>query len=188
VAIQAIIGIDPGKTGAIALLHGCGCVFASLVDTSDAGALLSVLSLVHVAAGAGAVSEPPVCAIEAVHSMPGQGVASTFAFGESVGVCRGVAEALGMDVVRVRPREWHAVALVGVDTPWRGWKVNTDGFLPARKKAAEAAMAAKKRKARKTAVLEAARLRWPDVGLNRVKDGAIADALWIAETVRLGGE
>lgn len=45
--------------------------------------------------------------IEDVHSMPGQGVSSTFAFGFASGMVEGVATALGMRVLRVSPAVWR---------------------------------------------------------------------------------
>jgi crossover junction endodeoxyribonuclease RuvC len=45
-------------------------------------------------------------AIEDVHSMPAQGVTSTFAFGYASGMVEGVASAMGLRVLRVAPQVW----------------------------------------------------------------------------------
>jgi crossover junction endodeoxyribonuclease RuvC len=50
-----------------------------------------------------------VVAIEEVHSMPNQGVSSTFSFGRSYGIMIGVCAVLGIPYVLVRPQRWKAV-------------------------------------------------------------------------------
>lgn len=44
--------------------------------------------------------------VELVHSMPGQGVASMFSFGESFGIIRGVLAALDIPYELVTPQSW----------------------------------------------------------------------------------
>jgi Holliday junction resolvasome RuvABC endonuclease subunit len=44
--------------------------------------------------------------IEKVHSMPGQGVASTFTFGQGFGQLQGVIAALGLQCIEVIPNKW----------------------------------------------------------------------------------
>ena len=54
--------------------------------------------------------------LEAVSAMPGQGVSSTFHFGESVGVVLGVLGALQIPVRMVTPAKWKkAAGLLGRD-------------------------------------------------------------------------
>jgi crossover junction endodeoxyribonuclease RuvC len=54
--------------------------------------------------------------LETVSAMPGQGVSSTFHFGESVGVILGVCGAIGLPVRRIRPQYWKKKAgLIGKD-------------------------------------------------------------------------
>lgn len=47
-----------------------------------------------------------VVVIEDIHSMPGEGSASSFAFGYATGLAEGVAVALGKRVLRVTPQAW----------------------------------------------------------------------------------
>lgn len=47
-----------------------------------------------------------VVALESVHSMPGQGVASTFAFGRAVGAIQAVLDLLAVPVTLAEPRIW----------------------------------------------------------------------------------
>lgn len=113
------LGIDPGQTGAVAVydgerieavldmptmprLHGSGHQVDPYTLTSQ------ILDLRH-GRSASAV-------LEAVSAMPGQGVASTFRFGESVGVVLGVLGALQVPVRMVTPARWKkAAGLLGRD-------------------------------------------------------------------------
>ena len=55
-----------------------------------------------------------VC-IEAVHSMPGQGVSSTFLFGKGYGILLGVIGTLGIDSTSVAPRTWKKAYYLSAD-------------------------------------------------------------------------
>ena len=107
------LGIDPGQTGAIAVydgerieavldmptmprLHGSG-------HQVDPYALAT--GFLELRAGRDAVA-----IIEAVSAMPGQGVSSTFRFGESVGVVLGVLGALQIPVRLAPPGKWKKAA------------------------------------------------------------------------------
>lgn len=46
------------------------------------------------------------CCIEQVHSMPKQGVSTTFKFGKSFGIAIGVVGGLGIPMHRMRPQAW----------------------------------------------------------------------------------
>ena len=90
------IGIDPGKTGAVAFLDEKG----NYIDVLDFGQddLVPVLwdralKVQH-------------AYLERVHSMPGQGVASTFNFGENFGWWQGLLTGFGISYSLVRPQDW----------------------------------------------------------------------------------
>jgi len=57
--------------------------------------------------------------LEKVHSMPKQGVASTFTFGERFGKLKGTIEALYISYQLVTPQAWKKEVLAGTD-----WKSN----------------------------------------------------------------
>ncbi len=108
-----IAGIDPGLRGALAVLDDEGRLVA-LADLPvrphgrkreiDGRTLTKVLRGLAVR-----------CAVlEAVHSMPGQGVASCFSFGRGVGIVVGVLEALGIAYIEVAPRVWQGEVLRGL--------------------------------------------------------------------------
>jgi crossover junction endodeoxyribonuclease RuvC len=50
--------------------------------------------------------KPDLVIVEKVNSMPGQGVASTFKFGQSYGALLGVFGALKLRIVHVTPAKW----------------------------------------------------------------------------------
>jgi crossover junction endodeoxyribonuclease RuvC len=111
------IGIDPGISGALAIVDGDG----HLEDLADMpvmtligkrqtvnGAALAKVLRVWI------VDEPATAYLEQVAAMPGQGVSGMFSFGCSYGIVQGVLAALGIPVVFVSPRSWKKRAdLIG---------------------------------------------------------------------------
>ncbi len=90
------IGIDPGVSGAMAVsIDGEVSVYPFSRDLAD-----ELLNIMTLAGGAFAV-------LEAVHSMPGQGVASTFKFGKNAGWWEGVLDYAKIPYLLVRPQEWQ---------------------------------------------------------------------------------
>ena len=94
------VGIDPGKSGGI-------CVYDTDDNTVD---FVKMPSTVH-----GIIVELSVIkrgytdvkvVLEKVHSMPGQGVASTFTFGQGYGQLQGAIAALGLQCIEVIPNKW----------------------------------------------------------------------------------
>lgn len=107
-----IVGVDPGKSGALALLV---CP-ADQMATVPVGHLLDVMDM-PVAGGIivpGMIVDwmgqhfPVVSAavIEDVGARPGQGVVSMFSFGRSLGVVEGVMAGIGSPLRYVRPQRW----------------------------------------------------------------------------------
>ena len=126
-----IIGIDPGISGAIALVEVDG-PFLTLVDLWD------VPTYKHTA-NRKRIMEPNLgeifqnledewvrqAYIERVHAMPKQGTASTFAFGMAVGLLRGAAATAGIPVRDMTPTQWkRAMGLRGDKDAARGMAVN----------------------------------------------------------------
>jgi crossover junction endodeoxyribonuclease RuvC len=95
------LGIDPGLSGGIALVGSIGSNPRAQAwkmpeterDVSDL--FLSLKSQVSKAY------------IERVHSMPGQGVSSSFKFGVSYGFLRGMLIAHGIPFEEVTPQKWQ---------------------------------------------------------------------------------
>lgn len=145
------LGIDPGLSGAIALVSGDGRLVMvndmSLTPRGngrvkhevDAAGLAHLLRprLQQIAHGI----------VELVGAMPGQGVASMFSMGHSFGTATAVLACLGIGFELLPAAKWKRLAELPGD---------------------------------KALVLAAARRLWPDAPLTRVKDHGRAEALYLA--------
>ena len=96
-AEKVFIGIDPGITGAIAIVTET----TALVFDFDDRAGVAYLRNLH----------RPLCkaVIESVHAMPKQGVSSTFKFGVNFGIWQGRLEILKIPYDLVTPQKWKKV-------------------------------------------------------------------------------
>lgn len=90
-----ILGIDPGQKGGIAFVGENLFVAQKMPDTER-----DALEAIQLLRGQFAY-------IEAVHSMPKQGVASSFKFGQNYGFLRGCLIALGIPFETVTPQKWQ---------------------------------------------------------------------------------
>ena len=101
-APDVIVGIDPGLKGGLSCLWvSCnGTVIDSDAVPYDIGAYHQTIAL------AKNNYLNPIVAIEQVHSMPKQGVASTFKFGEQFGILKGLCMGLGVKFITIAPQEW----------------------------------------------------------------------------------
>jgi crossover junction endodeoxyribonuclease RuvC len=103
------IGIDPGLTGAVALVRDDQGLRVWDMPTTDEGRgrhvsaplLADLLREAHELAG-----DRPLVVLERVAARPGQGVASMFAFGRAAGIAEGVVGAIGLPLARVTPQQW----------------------------------------------------------------------------------
>lgn len=106
--ILRCIGIDPGKTGAIACVEGEELRWVAdmpLADGHVAPALLDQLYLPDEFGPWEMHAGNPV-AIELVHAMPGEGGKFAFTFGRSYGVLLGYFAANHHRILHVPPTEW----------------------------------------------------------------------------------
>jgi Holliday junction resolvasome RuvABC endonuclease subunit len=96
------LGIDPGKSGALAIVDSDGkhVDHIKLIETLD-----DVWSWLveHHFAGNGI----SFAVLEKVHAMPRQGVSSTFKFGQSFGACEALLTAAGVRHELVTPAKWQ---------------------------------------------------------------------------------
>lgn len=92
--MKVYLGIDPGKTGAVAFIDGMGQLM-KVVDFPD------VMSVDWFAEDFG------MAYLEEVHAMPGQGVASTFTFGTNFGWWKGFLTAMRIPFKTIRPQDWQ---------------------------------------------------------------------------------
>lgn len=93
------LGVDPGKSGAFALIHEDGQFFKSIKLSETQRDVYDWVKEYE--------RNIVYAAIEKVHSMPRQGVASSFKFGESFGYCQGILVGLQVSFTLVRPQEWQ---------------------------------------------------------------------------------
>ena len=115
-----IFGIDPGQTGAIAVLHNGEIKRVIDMPTTarlhGKGQQVDAYTLTSELQAAASGHNQRRAIIEAVSAMPGQGVSSTFRFGEALGVVLGVLGALQMPVSWASPVRWKkAAGLYGKD-------------------------------------------------------------------------
>lgn len=95
-----LVGIDPGKSGGIAVNRD-GVIVAVMKMPQTPHDLNEELSMVvH-------VYQNPVFFVEKVHSMPGQGVASSFSFGRQLGLIEGVIASTAAPMHFVTPQVWQ---------------------------------------------------------------------------------
>lgn len=99
--MNCILGIDPGISGAVAFYFP-NENRVSVYDTPVAGNQVDGAGLAHL------ISKyaPDAAMIEAVHSMPGQGVSSTFKFGMAYGIAIGTVAASMIPYQLVSPQRW----------------------------------------------------------------------------------
>jgi crossover junction endodeoxyribonuclease RuvC len=153
--MSVFIGIDPGKTGAVAIMVGN---VVTIYDFGDVRIPSKLLTLTNLFPGA------THAVLEKVHSMPGQGVSSTFKFGESFGWWKGALDAINIPYDLITPQRWQKEMF---------------DFKPAKGNRTAAEWA----KFRKELSLERARRLYPEAKeeyLARKKDHNRADALLIA--------
>ena len=109
-----VIGIDPGLSGAIALLRNGE--FADVFDMPTMGRGSGNKQQINAAEVGKLLRNCPPCTayVELVGAMPGQGVSSMFNFGKAAGAALGALGALQFPVVEVTPVRWkRAFDLVG---------------------------------------------------------------------------
>lgn len=148
------IGVDPGTTGAIAILDGSKTSVHDFANMDGLGELSIIFG------GITDIMEFPSCIayVEKVHSMPKQGVSTTFKFGRATGRAIGWLEALGIPYEEITPTKWQKMVF---DSGTRTGDNKADSLSMARK-------------------------LFPNMldRLNRKKDHNRADALLIAEACR----
>lgn len=105
-----VMGIDPGVSGAIAFFYP----EQDRVAVYDMPSANNVVSGAEVARLCNAFT-PKMAMIEAVHAMPGQGVSSTFKFGQSYGIAIGAVSACLIPLHFVTPQRWKKHFRLGAD-------------------------------------------------------------------------
>ena len=105
-----IIGIDPGLSGAIAVLKDNKVLNIFEIPVMSEGKKnkrqLNSAQLVRLLKDNIKDDEEVSVVVEQVNAMPGQGVTSMFNFGQTFGAIKGICAALGLPIFFVRPSKW----------------------------------------------------------------------------------
>ena len=105
-----IIGIDPGLSGAIAVLENNKVLNIFDMPVMPEGKKnkrqLNSALLVNLIKANIDLEEEVSVVVEQVNAMPGQGVTSMFNFGQTFGAIKGVCAALELPIFFVRPSKW----------------------------------------------------------------------------------
>ncbi len=118
-----IIGVDPGLSGALALVDQDGLRdFADMPTALKGAGNGKVKNEVNAAALSALLrdwvngrSDEVAVIVERVSSMPGQGVASMMSLGDTVGCIRGVVAARGYPLQWITPTQWKRRYAIGAD-------------------------------------------------------------------------
>jgi crossover junction endodeoxyribonuclease RuvC len=106
-----IIGIDPGKSGAVVIMSGVEGKVFDVFEFKKFTHQDIAFMLKNYAHGVSIDPMQPIedakAYIEKVHSMPKQGVASSFKFGYEYGVMIGMLRAIGIPFEEVTPQKWQ---------------------------------------------------------------------------------
>lgn len=153
---SVVLGIDPGKNGGLVVLskkHG----IMSLNVMPLVGREINTQELSEIIKKARFDFKADCAVIEQVHSMPGQGLVSTFSFGKGFGLLIGQITMLGMPLYFVRPQQWQ-----------KGFHDKTNSKTP------------------KDRSLDAAKLLWPSedflpTSRHKVAHDGLVDAALIAQ-------
>lgn len=113
--MAAVLGIDPGCSGALVLITEQGSYIDHLaMPTIKVG----TKSRVNGAAVAAWIRQYGIshAYLEQVGAMPGQGTASMFTFGHAAGVAEGILQGMNIPYTLVTPQAWKKSAgLIGSD-------------------------------------------------------------------------
>ena len=105
-----IIGIDPGLSGAIAILENSKVLNIFDMPVMSEGKKnkrqLNSALLVRLIKDNILDAEEVVVVVEQVNAMPGQGVTSMFNFGQTFGAIKGICASLELPIFFVRPSKW----------------------------------------------------------------------------------
>jgi len=109
-----ICGVDPGLTGAWAMIDHHGCYWSCGDMHHDKDGILDTERIWDEMCQARDGMDTKVF-IEKVHSMPKQGVSSTFKFGMAFGGALSLARRFKTEVVMVTPQLWKKTLILNSD-------------------------------------------------------------------------
>lgn len=99
------IGIDPGQSGAIAVINEKQDILEVVDWPGDEVKAADIVR--RVSTSCLPLNTPIRAALEKVAAMPKQGVSSTFKFATNYGIWKGILAALKIPFIEVRPQAWQ---------------------------------------------------------------------------------
>lgn len=120
-----IVGIDPGKNGAIAVLDKEGKIISKQVmpkianefDTNEFNKMVVNIGLENI----------DCVAIEKVHALFGSSAGSTFEFGRMVGILEGVIVSHSLKHIMIDPKVWQKEMFQGIPEIRKPSTINKNG-------------------------------------------------------------
>jgi hypothetical protein len=113
---RTFLGIDPGLGGALATFGPYGIETYDMPTFDIKGKRkLDIALLDNIVRGIVAVREPCLAVVEDVHSMPAQGVASSFSFGFVTGIVHALLAAHKVPLHLVSPAAWKRLMGLSAD-------------------------------------------------------------------------
>jgi Holliday junction resolvasome RuvABC endonuclease subunit len=114
--VTAYIGVDPGQSGALALVGANGVLIATAPMPVIDKEVIPLLLVELLNDWRKDTQDRTVVVIEKVHSMPGQGVATSFKFGKNYGIAIGAVQGVGFPMHYLTPQQWKKMfSLIGKD-------------------------------------------------------------------------
>ena len=105
-----VIGIDPGLSGAIAILKDNKVLnlfeMPVMAEGKKNKRQLNSAQLAKLIKNNIEINEEVSVVVEQVNAMPGQGVTSMFNFGQTFGAIKGICATLDLPIYFVRPSKW----------------------------------------------------------------------------------
>ena len=105
-----VVGIDPGLSGAIAILENNKVLnifdMPVMAEGKKNKRQLNSAQLVKIIKDSTKPDVEIAVVVEQVNAMPGQGVTSMFNFGQTFGAIKGICAALKLPIFFVRPSKW----------------------------------------------------------------------------------
>ncbi len=108
------VGIDPGLSGALAVLGEEGQLIAVWDTPTVKTGKKTVYDVAEMAKILSWERDWATVTMEQAQGMPGQGITSTFRIGEGFGIWRGILAAFKMPLLTVRPSVWQRAMFKGV--------------------------------------------------------------------------
>ena len=102
---KIFIGVDPGKNGGVAVINEVKKYEGVISFRCPKNARDMAMALMATIPTDISYSDI-IVAVEHVHSMPKQGVVSSFSFGQNLGQWEGIISSLELDIEYVSPRSW----------------------------------------------------------------------------------